>query len=113
MGPEAAAVQFVLDEPAERTRELIQALKGRNVGPAANRARVARQPLLGGTSLDKTMGLLREWQRARRCNPLARLVNSLPEVDRAVEKRSTHAELVWTGYRPPGSPLRSTSSEIR
>ena len=44
---------------------------------------------------------------------LARLLNSLLEVHRAVEKRSTQAELVWTGYRLPGSPLRNTSSVIR
>ena len=60
------------------------------------------------------MELLRVWRDEQDgAARLLRLLSSLLEVHQAVEKRSTHAELVWTGYRPPGSPLRNTSSVIR
>lgn len=114
MGTEAAATQFVLNEPVERTQELIQALEAGSMEPVSSRARVALRLSLGGTSLDRTMELLREWRDEQDAAArLSRLLRSLLEVHNVVEKRSTHAELVWTGYRPPGSPLRNTSSVIR
>ena len=60
------------------------------------------------------MGLLRSWRREHDgTTRLPRLLSSLLEVQHAVEERSTRTELVWTGYRPTGSPLRSTSPVIR
>ncbi|MYH44838.1 MAG: hypothetical protein F4017_00905 [Acidimicrobiaceae bacterium] len=114
MEPEAAAIQFVLNEPAERTRELIQALEAGMVELASSRVRVARQPWLAGTSLDRTMGLLRAWRDEHGGTVrLPRLLSALLDFQQATEQRSTLAELVWTGYRRPGSPLRSTSPVIR
>lgn len=114
MDPEAAAVQFVLNEPVERTRELIRAIEAGQVGPTSSRARVAGRPRLGGTSLDRTLVLLRAWRHDEYGAPrLSRLLRSLLEVQHSVEERATRAELVWTGHRPAGSPLRGTSPVIQ
>ena len=60
------------------------------------------------------MGLLRAWRSEHGGTArLPRLLSSPFDVQHAVEERSTRAELVWTGYLPPGSPLRSTSPVIR
>ena len=114
MEAEAAAVQFVLNEPAERARELIQALEAGMVELASSRVRVARQPWLAGTSLDRTMGLLRAWRDEHGGTVrLPRLLSALLDLQQATEQRSTLAEFVWTGYKCPSSPLCSTSPVIR
>ncbi|WP_419837065.1 DISARM system phospholipase D-like protein DrmC [Candidatus Poriferisodalis sp.] len=114
MDLEAAAIQFVLNEPTERIEGLIRALNSGRVHAASSRAHVARQHALGGTSLDRTMGLLRAWRDDNETIVrLPRLLNALLEIRDAVQRRSTQAELVWTGHRLPGSPLRGTSSVLR
>ena len=114
MDPEAVAVQFVLNEPAERTRGLIRAIEAGQVGPSSSRARVAGRPQLGGTSLDRTLGLLRAWRHDDDgASRLSRLLKSLLEVQHSVEERATRAELVWTGHRPTGSPLRGTAPVLQ
>ena len=114
MDPEPAAVAFVLAEPAERTRELVRTLESGHIEPTSSRARIAGRRWLGGTALDRTIGLLRAWHHEQDgALRLSRLLNSLLEVKHSVENQSTQAELVWTGYKPPGSPLRSTLPVIR
>lgn len=112
MNTETAAAAFVLAEPAQRTRELIRLLDAGVIDPTSSRARVAQNVMLGGGSLDRTMRVLRAWRDSSNQASLSRLLSSLLKVRHSVEKRCTHAELVWTGHKPPGSALRSTPRVI-
>ena len=104
---------FVLAEPTQRTNELIRLLNIGVVDPTSSRARVAQQVTLGGASLDRTMGLLRAWRGDYDdASRLSRMLQSLLDVKRSVEDRTTQADLVWTGHKPPGSSLRSTPPVI-
>lgn len=104
---------FVLDEPTERTRELIGLLDAGTLDPTSSRARVAQQVTLGGASLDRTMSLLRAWRGDYdNTSRLSRMLRSLLDVKQSVEERNTQADLVWTGHKPPGSSLRSTPPVI-
>jgi phosphatidylserine/phosphatidylglycerophosphate/cardiolipin synthase-like enzyme len=107
--PESAAAAFVLTEPADRTRELIGLLETGMIDPGSSRVRVTQRVVLGGASVDNAMSLLRAWRsESEGAARLGRTLRSLLEVKQAAEQRCTHAELVWTGHKPPGSPLRST-----
>ena len=59
------------------------------------------------------MSLLRAWREEPNGDSrLSRVLRSLLEVKHSVEESATQAELVWTGHKPPGSPLRSTPPVI-
>ena len=105
---------FVLTEPTERTRELIGLLDDGVVDPVSSRARVAQQVTLGGASLDRTMSLLRAWRgNYDNASRLSRMLRSLLDVKHSVEKRNTHADLVWTGHKPPGLVAAKHASSHR
>jgi phosphatidylserine/phosphatidylglycerophosphate/cardiolipin synthase-like enzyme len=107
--PEDAVADFVLTEPAPRVGELVTALETGRLEPSSSRPVVARAVVLAADSLDRTMRLLGAWRgRPDAAARLARALRSHLEVKEATERRGVRAELVWTGHKPPGSPLRNT-----
>ena len=109
MEPEQAATAFVLAEPAERTKQLVHLLREGHVSPDSSRTRVAAHLSLGGSAIDKAMRLLRAWsEEDHGAARLSGTLQALLEVKLSVEGSTTRTELVWTGHKPPGSPLRNT-----
>lgn len=113
MEPEEAAADFVLSEPLARVDELVTALTVGRLEPSSTRPVVAGAVVLGGDSLDRTMRLLGAWRHEVDGGVrLARTLRSQLHVRQATEARAVHAELVWTGHKPPGSPLRNTPQVV-
>ena len=111
--PELAAAAFVLVEPPERVCRLADLLQDHAIKPNSSRLAVAEQVLLGGGSLDRTMSLLCVWRAVPDgASRLARTLSALLEVKQSTEQQALHAELVWSGHKPAGSPLRGTPQVI-
>lgn len=112
-GPEGAAVKFVLCEPVSRIAEIIRLLEEGAIYPRASRPRVAQAVVIGGGSVDRTMDLLRAWSSDQDAAPRLRSVlEAMLEIRTTIEARGVEAELVWTGHKPSGSPLRSTPEVV-
>lgn len=109
MDPEQEAAEFILREPADRVEELVELLTDGLLSPSMTRVRVQQRIRLGRGSLDRTMKLLSQWDGAEdAAGRLARTLLSQLRVAEDIQGRGVRAELVWTGTKAPGSPLRST-----
>lgn len=111
--PDEVAADFVLAEPLERIEELALALDAKRLTPGASRPRVAQAIVLGGDSLDRTMCVLEAWRDEPEAGwRLARALRAQARIRATTASEGVRAELVWTGVKPPGSPLRNTAQVL-